>query len=405
MGIKVSLGVTIGLMALTAAAVFVVTDEMAFRRFNEKVRSVSEKQEFYTKLSETDSVVRNNYVGEIDEKNLIDRIISGYMNGLDDIYASYYTADEYAALDRSRTGILIGLGFDWEKDPTGYIRITNIHSGSPAEEYGLSAGDTVMAVNNINVISYPGGYPEAVKNFTADEGVKVKLSIKRINAEGATEFFNTDIISARTIVNSVDSVLRGNIGCIRISEFNGMTAGQVSSAVEKLQNSGADRFIFDVRNNSCGTIEALKDVLEVILPAGDIVTAYYRGRTETLIAAENDEDRLDCPIAVIVNSGTKGEAELFASALRDECGAAVVGRNTYGKGVLQEIYKLSDGSAVEFSSAVVCTRNSGDFTERGIKPDYDVMLSAGTDPFRLTAAEQELYDTQLLKAEEVVSAG
>lgn len=402
MGKKVSIGVTIGLMAITAAVTFIITGNVSLELFNEKVRSVGEKQEFYSKLSEADSFARNNYINQIDEAALMDDIVSGYINGLNDPYAAYYTAEQFASLTDRSTGYNLGLGFTWEKDQGGYVKINGIVANSSADEYGLAVGDIIMAVNNTNIIAYPGGYSAAVKLFSAPEGTKVKLHIKRFNENGGTEFLNVDLISSKTEIISVTGRIKEDIGYVRISEFNALTASQLEEVIGKLKEMGAVKFIFDVRDNEGGTVEALAQTLDVLVPAGEIVRAYYPVYDEPLIVT-TDEKNLDAPMVVLVNNGTKGEAELFAFALRDEKNAVTVGKNTYGKGVIQQTFKCSDGSAVKFSIAALRTKNSGDFTGKGLKPDYDVVLSAEVEPFKLSPAEQDIYDEQLIKAFEAAA--
>lgn len=398
---KISVGTVIGLMAITAAVTFVVTNNAALNIFNEKVRSVSEKEEFYNKLSETDSFARTYYVNNIDESSMLDDIIRGYINGLDDPYAVYYTADEYANMSAEYTGYRIGLGFSWEKDVSGYVRVTDVTAGSSAGEYGIRPGDIIMAVNNTNIISYPGGYSEAVKLFTSQEGTKVKLHIKRISEDGTASFLNADLISSRNDIISVTGRIKGNIGYIHITEFNATTPEQFSDVLGQLKEKGAERYIFDVRDNGGGTIDSLTAVLEELLPPCEAARAFYKTTDEPLIVTV-DEDYLSAPMAVLINNGTKGEAELFAYILRDEKSAVTVGKTSYGKGVLQETYKCSDGSAVKFSVASMQSKSRFNFTGIGIKPDYDVAQDAQIDPFKLSATEQELYDLQLIKAYEVI---
>lgn len=394
---KVSLGVTVGLMALTAAVTFVVTGNISLEIFNKKVSGVNEKQEQYSKLAEADSFARNYYIGEIDETELSDDIAAGYINGLNDPYAVYYSADEAASLTSEYTGSSIGLGFSWEKDSSGYIRVSGVIENTSADEYGMKPGDIIMAVNNTNIISYPGGYSEAVKLFSSAEGTKVKLHIKRTAEDGTAEFSNYDLISSRTEIISVTGRMIGTTGYIRISAFNDNTPKQFEDLLDTLKSEGAEKYIFDVRDDQGGSMDALSEILDDILPAGDIVRAYYKDHDETVISATDDAS-LDAPMVVLVNNGTKGEAELFAFALRDEKGAVTVGKTTYGKGYLQEIFRCSDGSAVKISTASLRTKNSGEFNGRGLKPDHDVTLSAGVEPFRLSAEEQEKYDAQLIKA-------
>ena len=158
-----------------------------------------------------------------------------------------------------------------------------------------------------------------------------------------------------------------------------------------------------MRDNSGGKAESLTSVLDVLLPPCEAARAFYKATDEPYIVTE-DEESLDAPMAVLINNGTKGEAELFAYILKDEKNAVTVGRTSFGKGVIQETYKCSDGSAVRFSVASVQTRSRFNFTGIGIKPDYDVVQNTESDPFKLSATEQELYDSQLIKAYEIIEA-
>ncbi|MCH5348234.1 MAG: PDZ domain-containing protein, partial [Oscillospiraceae bacterium] len=144
---KISLGITIGLMALAAAVTFIITYNYSLNVFNSKVKSVSEKESIYTQLSEMDKYVRANFYSDIDEDMLINSLMTGYVNGLDDRYATYYSAEEYAAQMQRQSGITIGPGFSWDKEESGYIKVTEVTKGSSAEAVGLMAGDTITAVN------------------------------------------------------------------------------------------------------------------------------------------------------------------------------------------------------------------------------------------------------------------
>ena len=180
---KISLGITIGLMALAAAVTFIITYNFSLNVFNSKVRSVSEREVIYAKLSEMDKYVRANFISDIDEDTLTNNIMSGYASGLNDRYAQYYSAEEYAQQTQQESGVSIGLGFNWDKEESGYVKITSVMTNSSADKAGLVAGDVITAVNNTDVIAYENGYDEAVSLFSCDEGTKVKLHIKRLNDE------------------------------------------------------------------------------------------------------------------------------------------------------------------------------------------------------------------------------
>lgn len=399
---KIPLGIAIGLMALAAAVTFIITYNFSLDTFNSKVRSVSERESIYAQLSEMDRYVRSNFWGTIDEDLLTNSIMTGYVTGLDDRFAKYYSAEEYVQQTQTESGITIGLGFSWEKEESGYIKVTEVTAGSSADQAGLVAGDVITAVNNTNVIAYENGYDEAVSLFNCDEGTKVKLHIKRVNEMGATEFPAIEVVSERMEIISVTGRLIDNIAYIKITTFNEKTPDQFKNELDKLISEGAEMLIFDIRNNLGGLTDSLQGSLDAILGDGDVVTAYYKDSTEVVVHT-TEAEQLRMPMAIIVNGNTASCAELFAFALRDEANAQIVGTTSYGKGVMQKTHKLTSGAAVRITVATLQTKNSGDYNGVGIKPNFEVALPVEVDLAALSEDQQLVYDTQLLKAIEVVS--
>lgn len=399
---KISLGITIGLMALAAAVTFIITYNYSLNIFNSKVKSVSEKESIYAQLSEMDKYVRANFFSDIDEDMLINSLMSGYVNGLDDRYAQYYSAEEYAAQTQKESGITVGPGFSWDKEESGYIRVTEVTKGSSAEAVGLLAGDIITAVNNTDVIAYEKGYDEAVSLFNCDEGTKIKLHIRRTNEDGTSEFFSVDVVSEKMEIISVEGQLIETTAYIKITTFNEKTPDQFRSELKRLIGEGADAAIFDVRNNRGGLTDSLQGTLDCILGEKDVVTAYFKDSTEVVVRT-TEAEQVKMPMVVLVNGNTASCAELFAFALRDEANAQIVGTSTYGKGVMQYTHKLTGGAAVKITVATLQTKNSGDYNGVGIKPNFDVALPAEVDLSSITEERQMTDDTQLIKAVEVVS--
>lgn len=399
---KISLGITIGLMALAAAVTFIITYNYSLNVFNSKVKSVSEKESIYTQLSEMDKYVRANFYSDIDEDMLINSLMTGYVNGLDDRYATYYSAEEYAAQMQRQSGITIGPGFSWDKEESGYIKVTEVTKGSSAEAVGLMAGDTITAVNNTDVIAYEKGYDEAVSLFNCDEGTKIKLHVRRTNEDGISEFFTVDVVSEKMEIISVEGQLIENTAYIKISTFNDKTPDQFRSELKRLIGEGADAAIFDLRNNRGGLTESLEGTLDCILGEKDVVTAYFRDSTEVAVHT-TEAEQVKMPMVVLVNGNTASSAELFAFALRDEANAQIVGTASYGKGIMQYTHKLTGGAAVKITVATLQTKNSGDYNGVGIKPNFEVALPAEIDLAALTEEQQLTDDTQLIKAVEVIS--
>ena len=377
---KISLGAAIGIMALIAAATFIITYNYSMKVFNATVKNVSEKEESYTKLSEMDKYVRGNYLGEIDEQLLADSIMNGYVQGIGDQYSVYCTAEQYADILQSDAGVTVGLGFTWEREESGYIKVSSVKDSSPASSAGVKAGDIITAVNNTDVIAYENGYEEASGLLSCAEGTKVKLHIKRVADDGLSNFFSVDLISAKTEIVSVTSSLIENVGYIKITTFNEKTASQLRSG---------------------DLMSALGDSLDCIIGDCDVVKAKFSDHEEYVVHT-TEAEKISMPMAVIVNSGTASCGELFALALRDESNAQLVGTSTAGKGVMQYTHKLSGGSAVKLTVATVETKNSGNFNGTGVKPNFEVALPSDVDLETLTEENRLTLDTQLIKAVEVV---
>ena len=264
MSIKVSLGTAVGLMAITAAVTFIITSNVTLDRFNQKIKSVSEKQEFYSKLSEIDTYSRTHYISEIDESKLIEGMVSGYISGIGDSYAEYLTAEQYAQELNEESGVSVGLGFNYEKENGGYIKITEVVPASSADDAGLMAGDIITAVNNTDVIAFAGGYDEAISLFACEEGTRVKLYIKRTEEDGSTDFITYDVTAQRTEkVTVTGRLLTPTLGYIRIASFTEKTESQLKAKLDELISAGAEGLIFDLRNNEGGTMSMLKTSIHI----------------------------------------------------------------------------------------------------------------------------------------------
>ena len=238
--------------------------------------------------------------------------------------------------------------------------------------------------------------------FKCDEGTKVRLHLKRVNEEGATEFPAIEVVSERMEIISVTGRLIDNIAYIKITTFNEKTPDQFKNELNKLIGDGAEMLIFDIRNNLGGLTDSLQGTLDAVIGDSDVVTAYYKDSSEVVVHT-TEADQVRMPMAVIVNGNTASCSELFAFALRDEANAQIVGTTSYGKGVMQKTHKLTGGAAVRITVATLQTKNSGDYNGIGIKPNFEVALPSEIDLSALSEDQQLVYDTQLLKAIEVVS--
>lgn len=365
---KISLGAAICFMAIAAAATFIITMYYALNIFNSKVANVAEREELYSKLSEIDKVVRNNYLGDIDEEALMDSVAEGYMDGLGDTYSIYMTQEEYKQYQQQNAGELIGIGVSAMLDDSGYLLVTAVSSESPAEAAGLLAGDMIIKIDGKDVLAM--GYDESIESIRGEDGTVVNVVYRRDSEE-----FAVDITRKRVKDSGISYRLIEGYGYIRVSDFNASTVEDFCYAVDDLVIQGASGLIFDVRGNSGGLVSAVAEMLDYLLPEGDLVSQTDH-KNQTTVLYTSDSHFIDLPMACLINGDTASAAELFACDLRDFRVAELVGETTYGKGVLQTAYPLEDGSAITTTTAYYNPHSGVNFHGVGVKPDYEVTLTA-----------------------------
>lgn len=380
---KISLGLAISLIAIASAVTFIMTSFFSLQSFNEKVVDVNEKAKKYNSLQLLDTYIRDNYYGEINEADLNDGILRGYVDGLGDPYSRYLSEEEYIDEQSENAGEVIGLGLTLAEDESGYIRIDNVLENSPASDVGIMAGDAIIRIDGIDVIET--GFNNAVETLKGSEGTSVKLTIRRDGIDIDYDFTRRSIE-----VKSVSGrLIDGYVGYIKIDSFKENTSEQFIEILQRLTSNGAEALVFDLRDNSGGLVTALEECLDPLLPEGVIATAEYKdGHTETLVYSDSSE--LDMPMVVIVNNETASAAELFAAALRDFGKAKLIGEQTHGKGVMQSTTEFESGGAVVLTVAEYRTAKSECYDGIGLSPDYPIQN------------EFDGVDSQLDKALEII---
>ena len=388
---KISLGAAIAFMAITAAVTLTITMIFSMRSFTDRVYSLKEREGMYKKYSEIDRWVRQNYNGTIDEDALMDAVASGYLSGLGDPYARYYTAEEYAKLSQTLDGTVAGLGISTALDASGYMIVTEVYPDSPAEGV-IPVGALIVKIDDLDVTK--DNYAQAVTLLTGEAGTKVSLTIRQNDEDTALSPLTRRNVTKPTVY----SRMINQTAYIRISEFSDSTTVQFSQAISDAVSNGAKAFIFDVRENGGGTIKSVSAILDQLLPQGDIVSATY-GDGTTKVLYTSDANQVELPMIVLGNENSASASELFIQALRDYNKASFVGVNTMGKGSMQETFKLSDGSAIQLTVALYNPPKSGNFDRVGLKPDYEVKLSSSLQDILFELDENT--DTQLKKAVEL----
>ncbi len=392
---KISLGVAISLVAIGCAITFVLTWAVSLNVYNSKIGTSEKYEGMYAKLREIDAAVRTNYIGEYSEDVIETSVISGYVDGLGDKYASYMTGSAYYEIEQTNNGVIHGAGFEAEDDGSGYLKITSVYKGSSAELNGVQAGDVITEIDGKSLLSMEDG--TAKEKLSGEVGTRIRLKLLRDGEE-----IVVNLIRQQLDITSVSGeVLADNVAYIRISSFNAKTPEQFMSALNNLTAVGVESVIIDVRQNGGGVVSSLKPILNQFITASVVASAEYAdGSRKAIVETDTETTVVNVPVAILVDEGTASAAELFAGAMRDGCGATIIGTQTMGKAVMQNTYEFSDGSALTISTAKIYLTKSGTWDTEGIKPDYTVERNIDTLPEYLTLEN----DTQLQKAIEIISA-
>ena len=368
---KVSLGVAATVTLIAMAVTFSMTMTVSMNMFNNTVSSVKNKERMYNKLSEVDRYVRANEYFDINDDTLNDTIASGYMLGISDRYARYYSAKAYSERVGLANGRLMGIGVSVVKDPSsGYARIIRVYDNTPATNVGLEVGGFITAIGDTRSMSDAAAMTSAL---LGEEGSIV--SIKYLTPLREEQSF--EIIHANYTTPSISTVrlMDNGVGYLRIDSFTSGTAVEFRNAVNSLTNQGATSLIFDLRDNSGENLNAALVATDYCVPSGLIAQSQDKDGNVTDLRM-SDENEITLPMVCLVNDSTASGAELFANALRKMAGATIVGSTTAGKGVLlSDPQSLSDGSAVVITVGILLDNEGKNWNGTGLTPDVDASLT------------------------------
>ena len=338
----------------------------------------------YAKLSALESVVRSYYVDaeELDDRTLSDMMAAGYIFGLGDQYSAYLGEETYSSILYSNQGGSSGVGVTVVYDPdAGAMRVIRVSQDSPAGKADLRRHDWITAVDGVAVTQE--NYSESVENIRGDNGTDVTLTVRRENTT-----FDVTVTRSDYTSESVFSRMIGTVCYIEITDFNAATVEQFRTALDDAIAAGATGLIFDLRDNTGGLVDATSQMLDMLLPEGEIAYAVYNGGKRVSLA-KSDADEIDLPMVVLTNGATASASEYFTSALRDFGKAVVIGEKTFGKGIMQSTIPLGDGTAVRLTVAKFYTPSGAEFHGIGLTPDKEVLLDDSVLSRFLLADEDE----------------
>lgn len=396
---KVSLGVAATVTLIAMAVTFSMTMTVSMNMFNNTVSSVKNKERMYNKLSEVDRYVRANEYFDINDDTLNDTIASGYMLGISDQYARYYSAKAYSERVGLANGRLMGIGVAVVKDPSsGYARIIRVYDNTPATNVGLEVGGFITAIGDTSTRSMSDA-AAMTSALLGEEGSTV--NIKYLTPLREEQSFEITHANYTTPSISTVRLMDNGVGYLRIDSFTSGTAVEFRNAVNSLTNQGATSLIFDLRDNSGENLNAALVATDYCVPSGLIAQSQDKGGNVADLRM-SDENEITLPMVCLVNGSTASGAELFANALRKMAGATIVGSTTAGKGVLlSDPQSLSDGSAVVITVGILLDNEGKNWNGTGLTPDVDASL---------TNDEQSSYydftvdnDPQIAKAVNAIS--
>ncbi len=343
------------------------------------------------KLSAIQQIIDKDYLGDIDENKVLDETVKGYVAGLGDEYSEYFTKEE---LDEYKTnnieGQYVGVGLYIVQDTQkNAIRVLAPIKGSPAEAAGIISGDYIVKIDDQ---SFTGDQiTEASNKMKGQEGTKVKIQVLRGNE---TKDFEVERKNVR--VNPIESdIYENNIGYIKISTFDEGCSKEFKEKLDDLKSKNIQSLIIDLRNNGGGIVDEATAIADLFTDKDStLLITKDKSGNEDITYAENDKD-IDVPIIVLTNENTASASEILAGALKDNNVAKIAGTTTFGKGVIQELLTMNDGSGLKLTTNEYYTPNRNKINKVGIEPDEKVELP---DEYKNVLAVPKEQDTQLNKA-------
>lgn len=321
--------------------------------------------EMAEKITEISEYIKSDYYFSVDSESVTDGAVSGYMQGLGDKYATYYDVEKSSTQADAINGDTHGIGIMAVESFSRDIYVYKVYRDSPAQLAGIKEGDRIISVEGEKVSTI--GFSKAVDKLRGDKGKKTNLTLLRNSKEFSVsvKYDVTDIQSVYSYVTS------GNIGVVQIIDFNKKTYPQFKAEVEFLKEQKVKGMIFDLRHNSGGTVETAAQMLDLLLPKCDTVHVKFKdGKVK--VRNKSDKNSIDLPFAILTDRITASSSEIFASVMRQQNKAVLIGETTYGKALIQRTYPLKDGSKIKFTVGEFVPKNGESYNGKGLEPDIAV---------------------------------
>lgn len=362
------------LMALTAAVV--VNFSGAFQKDIDKTSvknsdgSSVTQEDIEDKIQTLEDYIDVYYLDEVEKSQLATGIYKGLVDSLGDVYSTYYTADEYAEMTEKSDGEYCGIGAVMSQSAsTGAVTIIQVYEDSPAMKGGMLPGDVLCGVEDTEIAGMD--LSSIVALVKGEEGTKVSVNVIHMgDKEESTLVMERAKIEVPTVAHEM---LKGDIGYIQVSAFDKVTVNQFKEAVDDLESLGEKGLIIDLRDNGGGLLTSVIDMLDYMLPEGLLMyTETKYGRDAEY--SSTDDEYFDKPVVILINGNTASASEVFTGAIQDYNAGTVVGTTSFGKGIVQSVIPLKDGSAIKLTTSKYFTPNGRNIHGTGLEPDVEVEL-------------------------------
>ena len=399
---KKAITIMVILVLITNLLTFSFTNLMTLR-FNDKV--VVPKAEYdrladvfknYSKIMSVKDYIDDSYLREVDESALLDGQLKGMVQALDDPYSVYMTQDEFTSFTQQTAGIYGGIGVIVTPGEDNFITVVSPIEDTPGEKAGIKTGDKIIKVNGIEF--FAENMDEAVKVMKGKPKTEVTLTIMRKDKEGKNQVIEMEITREEIRLVTVKSdIIEGNIGYIKLTSFDEITYEDFKKHLTSLEKSNVKGLIIDLRNNPGGLLNICAEIADELLGEGDIVyTQTKKGEKDYL---RSDKNQTTLPLVLLVNEGSASASEILAGAIKDHKRGQIIGTTTFGKGVVQRIRDLNDGSGLKLTVSEYFTPNGINIHGIGIVPDIVLELNEGVEAIGVDYLKE---DNQLQKALEVI---
>ncbi len=388
------------LVLLVAFITFILTTIGMYKYFTgtgfgkSLVSSSNANNEIANELNKYRKIIDKYYLGDVDEEKLKEGAIKGYIEGLGDKYSEYISKEDMEDYMADTTGNFVGIGIYMVQDTkSNKIMVLSPIKGGPAEKAGIQPGDYIISVDDVD---YAGDQMSVAANkIKGEAGTTVKIKILR-----DSETKEYELKREKITVNPVEGkVLDNNIGYLEFSSFDDGTAEEFKNKYEELQKQGITSLIIDLRNNGGGIVKEALEIADYILNKDDVILYEVDKNDKETVEKSTNDPIINMPIVVLTNGNTASSSEILAGALKDHGKATIIGEKTYGKGVIQQLLTLPDGSGLKITSEEYLTPNKTKINGIGIEPDEQISLP---DTVKNVLNVEEKDDTQLQKAIEIL---